>query len=187
MKKSMICSFIGLDQTGLVKRLANVIRQNDGNWLESSMTKLAGHFAGIVRIDIDTDKLQQLQQDLEALKAEGLSVQLDIEQLASPTPNDANSVADQGHQSQGSMTLSVIGNDRPGIVYEVTQALATAHINVVNMQTHLSSAPMSGDSLFHSSMTLAQQQDHDLESLEQQLDAIANRLSIEIDLERESD
>ena len=177
MKKTVICSFIGDDKTGIVELLAKTISDCSGNWLESSMAKLAGHFAGIVRVDIDEDEVEILRSALDNLAKSGLSIQLALPDKITAIEAEAASSAQHG------IKLNIVGNDRPGIVYEVSQALVAAKINVVNMQTHLSSAPMSGDSLFHSTMSLTKESEQDLDSLESQLDKIAERLSIEIDLE----
>jgi len=177
MKNTVICSFIGDDKTGIVELLAKTISDCSGNWLESSMSKLAGHFAGIVRIDIDEDKLETLRSALDNLAKSGLSIQLALPDKV--TDAEAGAVSSAKHDIQ----LNIVGNDRPGIVYEVSQALVAAKINVVNMQTHLSSAPMSGDSLFHSTMSLTHDNEQDLDALDLQLEKIAERLFIEIDLE----
>jgi glycine cleavage system regulatory protein len=177
MNKTVICSFIGNDKTGIVELLAKTISDCSGNWLESSMAKLAGHFAGIVRVDIDEDKVEALRLALNNLTKSGLAIQLALPDKAAA--NDTEIASSAKHAIQ----LNIVGNDRPGIVYEVSQALVAAKINVVNMQTHLSSAPMSGDSLFHSTMALTNDNEHDLDALELQLEKIAERLSIEIDLE----
>ena len=177
MKKTVICSFIGDDKTGIVELLAKTVSDCSGNWLESSMAKLAGHFAGIVRVSIDEANVDSLRSALNDLAKNGL-----LTQLALPDAEFANGslTVPSGEQV---LQLNIIGNDRPGIVYEVSQALVAAKINVVNMQTHLSSAPMSGDSLFHSTMSLTNEDEQDLDALELQLEKIAERLSIEIDLD----
>ncbi|MDG2035749.1 MAG: ACT domain-containing protein [Pseudomonadales bacterium] len=176
MNNTVICSFIGNDKNGLVELLAKAISDSDGNWLESNMAKLAGHFAGIICIDIDESKIANLQSALDQLAKDGLAIQLSNSSHAFAREASSQSAA------QSALQLDIIGNDRPGIVYEVSQALVAAKINVVNMQTHLSSAPMSGDSLFHSTMSLSNEHDYDLDELEFQLDKIAERLSVEIDL-----
>lgn len=180
MNNTVICSFIGNDKNGLVELLAKAISDSDGNWLESNMAKLAGHFAGIICIDIDESKIANLQTALDQLAKDGLAIQLSNSSHAFAREASSQSAGQSAGQS--ALQLDIVGNDRPGIVYEVSQALVAAKINVVNMQTHLSSAPMSGDSLFHSTMSLSNEHDYDLDELEFQLDKIAERLSVEIDL-----
>ena len=176
MKSRLICSFIGDDKHGLIELLAKAISECNGSWSESSMVRLSGQFAGIVKVAINEADIDSLRLACEQLDKQGLAVHLKhIDQsLDAVNPIDEHST--------GQLQLNIVGNDRPGIVYEVSQALAAAKINVIKMKTHLSSAPMSGDSLFNSTMLLTNEHNHDLDALEQQLDKISERLSIEMDL-----
>lgn len=179
MNTSLICTFIGEDKPGLVKLLAEAINNCNGNWLESSMAQLAGYFAGIVRIQIEAAEQQKLVESLQTLSGSGLNVQ--VMASDSETTMASETRLFSPHQ------LSIVGNDRPGIVHEITQALSNRGINVLEMNTHLSSAAMSGDPLFHSSMSLAVPETVNLDELQTQLDNIAAALSIEIDLEQRDD
>ncbi len=174
MNTPLICTFIGKDKPGLVSSLAASIKQHQGNWLESSMAQLAGYFAGIVRIDVNANNRDALIQSLHALDAEGLRVRVADD---SSTHNQSRQPISHGHHK-----LQIVGNDRPGIVHEITQALSSNAINVLEMATHLSSAAMSGDPLFNATMLLAVPPATDLDLLSSQLDAIATALAIEIDL-----
>ena len=44
--------------------------------------------------------------------------------------------------------LEIVGQDRPGIVREISHALASFGINVEELQTECASAAMSGETLF---------------------------------------
>ena len=48
MSVSLVLTVIGDDRPGLVGQLSAAISKHNGNWLESSMSHLAGKFAGIV-------------------------------------------------------------------------------------------------------------------------------------------
>ena len=179
MKSRLICSFIGDDKHGLIELLAKAISDCHGSWTESSMVRLSGQFAGIVKVAIDEANIETLRLACERLDNQGLAVYLkNVDQEPCSASNSDDPTASQ-------LQLNIVGNDRPGIIYEVSQALAAAKINVIKMKTHLSSAPMSGDSLFNSTMLLTNEYDHDLDVLEQQLEKISERLSVEIDLETE--
>ena len=62
MKKSMVISFIGNDQPGLIRSISDVVGRHHGNWLESKISQLASQFAGIAVVEVD-------RQHLESLKA----------------------------------------------------------------------------------------------------------------------
>ncbi|MBL8502453.1 MAG: glycine cleavage system protein R, partial [Rhodocyclaceae bacterium] len=46
----LVLTVIGDDRPGLVGELSAAISSHQGNWLESSMSHLAGKFAGIVKV-----------------------------------------------------------------------------------------------------------------------------------------
>ena len=52
MTTNLVLTVIGDDKPGLVEALSQAIANNSGNWLESSMSHLAGKFAGILRVSV---------------------------------------------------------------------------------------------------------------------------------------
>ena len=81
------------------------------------------------------------------------------------------------------LRLSLVGNDRRSIVGEVSQALSARAISVREMDTSITSAPMSGEPLFEAVAHIRVPQALDLDELKHRLDAIAEALTVEIDLE----
>ena len=177
MLNKIICSFIASDRPGLIEMLADSISQAKGNWLESRSTKLAGQFAGIISIEVPESGREQLVNELLLLNERGMTVQINTQYLK-------DNAIDIMETSDNPLELRVIGNDRPGIVLQISQALANANLNVIDMKTLITSAAMSGDNLFSAKLTLSENNRYDLESLEMQLEKIAVRLSLEIDLEQ---
>ena len=53
-----------------METLAEVIADHKGNWLESSMSQLAGKFAGILRVSVSASDTQTLIDALSSLPAE---------------------------------------------------------------------------------------------------------------------
>jgi len=171
MTTAMVFTFIGADKPGLVQKLAQTVGSHGGNWLESRMSELAGQFAGIVQVAVSEAQLPALRSALLALSGDELTVVV--------ANNHRAGNADQYRH----LRLSIIGNDRPGIVREVASALAARHINVREMDTTITSAPMSGDPLFEAVAEIQVPKTLNLDELNEQLDAIADALTIEIDLE----
>ena len=52
MTKSLVMTILGPDRPGLVESLSSTIATHDGNWLESRMAQLAGHFTGMSEFDV---------------------------------------------------------------------------------------------------------------------------------------
>lgn len=169
MSNSIVFTFIGRDQPGLVEKLSSTVADHGGNWLESRMSQLAGQFAGVVRVAVSEEQEAGLCAALEALDAQGLTI------VSHPSDEVAPA-------SDSSLFLHIIGNDRAGIVREVSRALARQHINVIDMHTEITSAPMTGDPLFEASAEVQVPESFDRDELEDALEAISDQLGLEIDL-----
>ena len=171
MTTAIVFTFIGADKPGLVETLSNTVSEHHGNWLESRMSQLAGHFAGIARIQIASDHADALRQALLSLDSEELRINM---QEIYPSNSE---------EKFRQLSLNLVGNDRPGIVKELSSALAALHINVCEMNTRVTSAPMTAEALFEAIADIQVPQNLDLNSLNDKLDDIANELDLDIKLE----
>ena len=172
MDSAYIVTFIGDDRPGLVEELSRVIERNGGNWRESRLSQLGGKFAGLVLVSLPQSNTATLEQELSALAASGLSVSVN------PT---ASALAPADNID---LRLNVIGPDRPGIVKEVSRALAERTINVVEMDSHVAPAAMSAENLFNATICASVPADTNLDSLSDSLDEIANQMTLDIEFER---
>ena len=168
MSASLVLTVIGDDRPGLVGELSAAISAHGGNWLESSMSHLAGKFAGIVRIDAPSENLAALRGALTALPH--LKV----------TAEAAGGEAPTGRSRR--LNLTLVGHDRIGIVREVSQVLAGRGVNVEELNTHTASAPMSAEILFHAQAELMAGEDLDVRELKADLERISNDLMVDITL-----
>ena len=171
MDTSYIITFIGDDRPGLVEQLSSVIENNRGNWLESRLAQLGGKFTGLVLVSLPHENSESLRSDLESLASDGLSVRL--------TATGAPPAAAGGR----AITLTVLGPDRLGIVREISRALAARRINVVEMDSHVDSAPMSAEMMFRARIDAEIPEDTDLSDLHDTLDEIANHMTLDIELD----
>lgn len=165
----LVLTVIGDDRPGLVGELAAVVAEHHGNWLESSMAQLAGKFAGIVKIGVAQPQAAKLQQAL--LKINQLKITVEV------------SESSQLVLATRRLKLALVGNDRIGIVKEVSQVLARHAVNVENLDTHTSSAPMSADTLFHAIAELTAAASLDASALTRELERISNDLMVDITLD----
>jgi glycine cleavage system regulatory protein len=136
MTISIVLTVLAADRPGLVSELSQAIAARGGSWQESRMTRLAGQFAGILRVECPTEEAEALLAELAALESQGISVHARREDAAASPPRET-------------FTLDVVGNDRPGIVRALSAAIAAAGANVEDLSTSLESAPMSGHLIFH--------------------------------------
>ena len=171
MNVSLVMTIIGADKPGLVEAIATSIAEHQGNWVESRMSHLAGQFAGILRVQVAQPQAEALVTALRELEQQDLQLVIHPDVDEAPPPNR--------HLVQ----LELVGNDRPGIVRQVTQAIAAQRINVEELTTECTSAPMSGETLFKASAKLQLPEDGSMERLRQDLERIATDLMVDISLE----
>jgi len=169
MSQQLVLTLIGDDKPGLVERVSETIVKHHGNWLESRMSHLADKFAGILTVAVADDQADALVEDLVALERFGLTV----------TAAKAGA-----HVVAGStVSLSVVGNDKPGIVKEVSQVLSGLQVNVKELDTCCEPAPMSSEMLFKADMVLTVPNGVTLTQVEEAIEALGSDLMIEFNSE----
>lgn len=168
MSVYLVLTVIGDDRPGLVGELSSAISAQQGNWLESSMSHLAGKFAGIVRVEVAAERAAALQAALASLPA-----------LKITAESSAGALPAQGRR----LKLSLVGQDRIGIIKEVSHVLARHAVNVEELTTHTSSAPMSAETLFHAQAELHVAPDLDARLLKTELERLSDELMVDITLD----
>jgi glycine cleavage system regulatory protein len=170
MQTPLVMTIIGRDRTGLVESVASIVADHGGNWLESRFCLLGGHFAGILRIEVPEEKHAALTRALEGLQSQGLSVAAYPDQPGAAVPANAGVVT----------SLEIVGYDRPGIIREISHALASHGVNVEELTSECVSAPMSGETLFKAKASLHLPPGCRVAALREQLEEIASDLMVDI-------
>lgn len=168
----LVLTVIAQDQPGLVERLAQCISSHGGNWLESRMARMAGQFAGILQVEVPLAAQADLVAALEALQAQGIRVQV------AAGANEPAAVWQ-------AIRLELVGNDRPGIVRDITRLLSCLGVNLESLSTEVLPAPMSGELLFQAQALLGVPQGVSLEQLQAHLESLADELMVELKLQAE--
>jgi glycine cleavage system regulatory protein len=159
---SLILTVVGPDRPGLVRALSQAVAAAGGSWLESRMARLAGQFAGIVLVEAP----ESLLEDLRALEGQGLRI---VVQGGAA----AEVVGDR-------LTLEVVGNDRPGIVRDITAVVAAHGINIEELTTGVSSGSFSGELLFKATALLRAPDAAAVEAMRAGLEQLGNELMVDI-------
>jgi glycine cleavage system regulatory protein len=132
----LVLTLIGDDRPGLVNATSQAVAANGGTWLESRLARLAGKFAGIVLIAAPEGSIAQLTAALEGLASTGLKVAVERGADASAPP------------SGELVELEIVGNERPGIVRDLTETLKNLGVNIEEFSSGLESAAFSGIEMF---------------------------------------
>ena len=143
---------------------AHEVQKQQGNWLESRLTHLGEQFAGLVLIEIDKQQVQTMTQALQALSGPQLEIRVE------PC---------QAEKAQGLVAVSLVSNDKPGIILEISQCINRLGANVESLESWVEAAPMSGGQLFKAELKIALL-DTTQKELQDALEGIANDLVADI-------
>ena len=169
----LVITIVGEDRPGIVESLAAAVADNGGNWLSSSMSNLAGQFAGIIEVAVEDAQSNALGEAIEGLP--GLHIH-SVRGLGAVETDDL---------PVGS--IDVVGVDQPGIVKGLTGVLRAAGVNLLEFGSWTEPAPNSGDLLFRALAEFVLEPSLDLEALQERLGTFAEEMGIEIELELDTD
>jgi glycine cleavage system regulatory protein len=167
---SLVVTLNGADRPGVVARVADRARACGASWQQSRVARLAGRFAGVVLLVVPEASLTALERTLRELESDGLHVTVERgEAMSAP--------------ARPRLELELVGQDRPGIVHDITAVLARHDVNIEELETAVESASMSGELLFHAHAALALPENIELDALRRDLERIANELMVDLQLE----
>ncbi len=159
MGTSFAITVVGHDRPGIIAEVTGALADLGGNLEDSSMTLLRGHFAWTLVVT-GTDPAVT-QERLRPLQDSGLWT------TVIPLPE-----SDAAPRSGVSYVLSVHGGDRPGIVAKLTEVVAAAGGNIVDLTTRLA-----GD-LYVLVAEVALPVEADVALLERQISAAATSVGV---------
>ena len=163
----LVITVFAPDKAGQVERIAQCIAEHGGNWLESRMSRMAGQFAGILRVGVPAEAHDELIAALHGLAPDGIRVLIaesGIEQSCTWKP----------------IAMDLVGNDRPGIVRDITRVLTEQGVNLERLVTDVRPAPMSNEPLFHAEAILAVPLTLSLDVLQKRLETLADELVVDL-------
>lgn len=166
--KTLVITLVGPDRPGIVEHVSDCLVRYKANWLGSSMSLMAGQFAGIVEVCLPEEQVNGLRHGLTQL--EGLAVQVAD---GEPSATSAQAVIP--------IEFQVTANDRPGIVQQVAACLSGLGINVLQLETQCESAAHFGGELFTANVTAQLPQGLPEEQLWQALESLSDDLIIDMD------
>jgi glycine cleavage system regulatory protein len=170
MNISVVMTAIGPDQPGIVEAISDAGRRFGANWAGSRMANLAGQFAGIVHFEVAETQAPALEEALRALESRGLRIAIARGQGAAPK------------QPARVVHLDLVDHDRPGIVHELSESLASRGVSIEELETQVTSAAMAGGSLFKFRARLAVPASLRDDDLKRALESLANEMMVELEL-----
>lgn len=166
---TLILSIVGSDRPGLTQALAAAVLSAGGNWLESHLSRLGGLYVGSVLIELETDSSDALRSAIREVDAQGLEVRI------SPAVEEAEAAGD-------TVQFNLVGQDRSGIVHQVTAILSRLDANIEDFDTRISVEPHSGAPLFHMDARLRLPPTLAAEAVQAALEEISAEIMVDISL-----
>ena len=170
MLSTLVMTVISPDRPGLVELVTAHVVEHGGNWLESRMCRLGGQFAGIVRVEVPAEKCDALIASLAKLEKDGLNISARKEPGA--TASSRGTVA----------TIELVGQDRPGILHQISRVLAQNGVNVEELSSDRVDAPMDGSMLFQARATVLLPAGVSIGQLRSALEKIASDLMVDVNI-----
>jgi glycine cleavage system regulatory protein len=166
---TFVLTVLGDDRPGLVSAISAPISAHGASWQRSQLSRLAGKFAGIVVVSVPSHRLDALVAELTALQGDGLEISL--QRTDDPVERDSQR-----------LSLDLLGADRPGIVAEISTALAAHDVSIEELATDVRDAPMAGGTLFEARAVLVAPTAVSTEALGSLLEALGDELMVDITL-----
>ena len=163
---TLVLTVIGDDRSGIVNTLAEVVASHDGNWERSSMSELAGAFAGIVVVTLPEGRAADFTAAVQALPDLTIVVH-DVDAAEAEEPDSR-------------ITVELLGNDRPGLVRELTAVFAEHGLSIEEIETGSYEAPMAGGRLFEALLVVPVPKGTDADALRAYLEKLAMELMVDL-------
>ncbi len=167
---SLIISAVGSDRPGIVSEISGVINSHGGNIEKSRMTRLGSDFTIIMLVMVDSKWEESLVVALHAIK-----------ELSITTKGTENTLGKNSQVTVGSnCQISLSGADNEGIVKVLSKYFAGQSINILEMETYISNAPIAGTPLFNLLAIITIPDKTNLAEIQFDLTLIAQKLGVEI-------
>ena len=166
----MILSVAGSDRPGLTQALADMVYAAGGNWLESHLSRLGGKYVGSVLVELDDDGIAALHAALGNADLIGLQVAL-------------VAAGDAVEPGGGTLKIDLVGQDRPGIVREVTAVLARIGANIEDFDSRRENGSWSGERLFRASLRLGLPAGMASDAVRDALEAISGEIMVDFTID----
>ena len=167
----LVLTIIGRDRTGVVASLADVVRFHEGNWKRSELAEIAGTFAGVVVVEVGDDRVDELLTNLLILRDQGLHVT--AQQIEAPT------VVPEADE----VRLRLTGDDRPGVVHQISTAISELGINISRLGTVTDVPGEDGGTQFEITARLTVPVGTDLDAVLDSIGELAVGLGIALNVE----
>ena len=166
--KHLIITAIGSDRPGIVSELSGIVTSHGANVEESRMARLGSDFVILMLVTVQPNWQEALELTLQSIS--GISI----------STKGTDSTALEGGKLS---CIHLEGADNEGIVQVLSDYLADKSINITDLETHISHAPVTGTPLFNLNASVSIPEEVNSGDLQDGLTLIAHKLGVEIQLD----
>lgn len=170
----MILSAVASDRPGLTQALAEAVHEASGNWLESHLSRLGGTYVGSVLVEIDDEAVARLSDAVSNVDSSGLHV----------------SIAPAGEVAEADgypLSIEVVGQDRPGIVRQITTVLSLLGANIEDFSSTTRQGAWSGEPIFTAVVRARIPQEVAFDAVQSALEAISGEIMVELTISQQEE
>lgn len=163
-----VLTAIGADRPGLVDEVSQFIFEAGGNIEDSRMTNLRGQFAIMLLVGASSEVLRKVSAAIPQLAAKaGLHVEL----RSADAPRSARAAIPY--------RLTASAMDQAGLVHRIANLLKGLEINIEDLETRLTNAPITGTLLFEMTVTMSVPAELPVSRLRQSLGDLCDQLNVD--------
>ena len=96
---------------------------------------------------------------------------------AAPAASDDSAAEPEGERT---ITVELLGNDHPGMLHELSAALAAHQVTIVDLWSDTRQAPMAGGQLFEARVLAHAPADSDPAAVRAALEALAQEIQVDL-------
>lgn len=167
MPRNFITTVFGPDIPGVIKSLADVTRNNGGEWLSSKVIRLEGQFAAIMNVVVPADYEQSLK---DLLREHFPALQFVFSEVAI-APVEPKKI----------IKLVVDCIDRRGLTGDLTNILMNLGIGIEDMDCRRYAMEGINETVFSARLTLAVPEDTDSEIIAGEIEVLSEDVRVNVD------
>lgn len=165
MKTVTLVNIGGKSHPDLLKGLTEKSVQLGASWLNSKVNYLAGYVSALIKIEVDSNKLEDLKEVFTQTD--------DITACFYDSPDELADIKTK-------LKLKIDAEDRSGLVNELIHFFHDTGIKVLNLDSHRLCAFGLGQTMFTADISLSCPPEVQLNELTQGLKALSNDMKISV-------
>lgn len=170
---TLVITVLATDRPGIVNTLSETLVAHKASWVDSRMANLADKFAGLLQISVPEAQKKGLMDALQALHDADNQLHILMEE----------SSANGESSDQEVLALELLGQDRPGIIDDITGTLANLKVNINELETEQREASMSSEMLFYAKLSLGLPSGVSTDDVQDALEAMSDQLMVDLNFD----